>query len=184
MIRVSIVAESAIVARGLASLVADDGRFEIVETQADVLLASGIGAADAPPDAPVVLLTDEPVEAWDHAGPVHAWLPFHSTPEDIVAALVAASRGLSVLTAAQTAILFDRRASRQRTAALLDPLTSRELQVLRLMAEGLANKEIAAQLGISDHTVKFHVTSILSKLHAATRAEAVALGIRQGLVPI
>ncbi len=62
------------------------------------------------------------------------------------------------------------------------PLTPRELDVLRLMADGASNKIIAHKLGISDHTVKFHVTSILSKLNAGTRTEAVTLGIRQGLV--
>jgi DNA-binding NarL/FixJ family response regulator len=65
---------------------------------------------------------------------------------------------------------------------LTTPLTPRELEVLRLMADGASNKIIAHKLGISDHTVKFHVTSILSKLNAGTRTEAVTLGIRQGLV--
>jgi len=62
------------------------------------------------------------------------------------------------------------------------PLTPRELEVLRLLADGASNKMIAHKLGISEHTVKFHVTSILSKLNAGTRTEAVTLGIRQGLV--
>lgn len=62
------------------------------------------------------------------------------------------------------------------------PLTPRELEVLRLMADGASNKIIAHRLGISGHTVKFHVTSILSKLHAGSRTEAVTLGVRQGLV--
>lgn len=61
-------------------------------------------------------------------------------------------------------------------------LTSRETEVLRLMADGASNKIIAHQLGISDHTVKFHVTSILSKLNAGSRTEAVTLGIRVGLI--
>jgi len=51
-----------------------------------------------------------------------------------------------------------------------------------MLAGGLANKEIAARLSISDHTVKFHVASILGKLGASTRTEAVSIGIRQGLV--
>ena len=61
-------------------------------------------------------------------------------------------------------------------------LTPREIEVLRLMADGESNKRIAHKLGISDHTVKFHVTSILSKLNAGTRTEAVTLGVRMGLV--
>jgi DNA-binding NarL/FixJ family response regulator len=65
---------------------------------------------------------------------------------------------------------------------LLEPLTRREREVLQMLAAGLANKEIAARLAISDHTVKFHVASILGKLGASTRTEAVSAGIRRGLV--
>lgn len=61
-------------------------------------------------------------------------------------------------------------------------MTARELEVLRLLALGLANKQIAARLNISDHTVKFHVAAILGKLGASSRTEAVAIGIRTGLV--
>jgi DNA-binding NarL/FixJ family response regulator len=61
-------------------------------------------------------------------------------------------------------------------------LTPREIEVLRLLADGMSNKIIAHQLGISDHTVKFHVTSILTKLNAGSRTEAVTLGVRMGLV--
>jgi DNA-binding NarL/FixJ family response regulator len=61
-------------------------------------------------------------------------------------------------------------------------LTPREVEVLRLLADGASNKIIAHKLGISDHTVKFHVTSILSKMNAGTRTEAVTLGVRMGLV--
>ncbi len=61
-------------------------------------------------------------------------------------------------------------------------LTSREKEVLRLMADGASNKIIAHKLGISDHTAKFHVTSLFSKLGAGSRTEAVTLGIRMGLI--
>lgn len=67
-------------------------------------------------------------------------------------------------------------------AELAEPLTPREGEVLQRLASGLGNKQIADQLHISEHTVKFHVASILGKLGAGTRTEAVALGIRQGLV--
>jgi DNA-binding NarL/FixJ family response regulator len=70
----------------------------------------------------------------------------------------------------------------------LDPsdqiLTPREIEVVRMIADGLGNKEIASKLGISDHTVKFHISSIFAKLGAANRAEAVVLGIRQGLIMV
>jgi DNA-binding NarL/FixJ family response regulator len=62
------------------------------------------------------------------------------------------------------------------------PLTGRELEVLTLLAHGLGNKEIAVRLGISDHTVKFHIGSIFNKLDASSRTEAVTVGIRAGLI--
>lgn len=63
-----------------------------------------------------------------------------------------------------------------------EDLTPRELQVLQLLAEGLPNRAIAQRLQISEHTVKFHVATILSKLEAHTRTEAVIRAIREGLI--
>jgi len=68
--------------------------------------------------------------------------------------------------------------------ALLDPLTPREVQVLELLAEGLANKAIAERLTISDQTVKFHVASIYGKLGAANRTDAVRRAVRRGLITL
>ncbi len=67
---------------------------------------------------------------------------------------------------------------------LVELLTARELDVLELLAQGLANKAIADRLGISDQTVKFHVASITSKLGAANRTDAVRLGVRRGLIAL
>jgi DNA-binding NarL/FixJ family response regulator len=64
----------------------------------------------------------------------------------------------------------------------VEQLTARELQVLQLLARGLANKQIALQMGISEHTVKFHVSSIYARLGVSSRTEAVRLGVQQGLV--
>ena len=63
-------------------------------------------------------------------------------------------------------------------------LSARELDVLRLVARGLANKEIAADLGITTHTVKYHLAAVLEKLGVRSRTEAVSLGVRKGLVPL
>jgi DNA-binding NarL/FixJ family response regulator len=63
-------------------------------------------------------------------------------------------------------------------------LTAREFEVLRLLSDGLGNREIASRLAISEHTAKFHISSILGKLNVATRTEAVSQGIRRGLIPI
>jgi DNA-binding NarL/FixJ family response regulator len=65
---------------------------------------------------------------------------------------------------------------------LIEPLTPRESDVLELLTEGLSNKAIAARLGISDQTVKFHIAAILAKLGAANRTDAVRLALRRGLV--
>ena len=67
---------------------------------------------------------------------------------------------------------------------MAEDLTARESEVLRLVSLGLGNKEIAVRLAISEHTAKFHISSILGKLHAGSRTEAVSLGIRKGLIPI
>ncbi len=68
--------------------------------------------------------------------------------------------------------------------ALTEDLTAREVEVLRLMARGNRNKQVAAQLSISEHTAKFHVSSVLAKLGARTRTEAVTIGVMRGLVAI
>lgn len=68
--------------------------------------------------------------------------------------------------------------------ALVEALTPRERQVLELVADGLSNKAIAARLGVSDETVKFHLTAIFGKLGASNRTDAVRLALRRGLVPL
>ena len=65
-----------------------------------------------------------------------------------------------------------------------EALTSRELEVFELLAKGLSNRDVAGVLGISAHTAKFHVAQILAKVGAATRAEAVAIGLRLGLIGV
>ncbi len=98
-------------------------------------------------------------------------------PEAIAAALLAAARGLAVLDGDLAGDLL-----RLPAAAPAEPLTPREREVLSLLAEGLANKAIAARLGISEHTAKFHVNAILGKLGVESRAEAIVQAARMGLV--
>jgi NarL family two-component system response regulator YdfI len=109
-----------------------------------------------------------------------------SDPDDIISAILAAHDGLVLLSAPAAeslAAVYDDRALEVETG-LSEEITSRETDVLRMVAEGLVNKDIATRLGISEHTVKFHISSILDKFGASTRTEAVALGIRRGLIPI
>jgi len=76
------------------------------------------------------------------------------------------------------------RSSALESKSLIEHLTPREREVLELVAEGLSNRAIAERLGNSEHTVKFHVSSLLGKLGAVTRAELVGLAIRRGLIMI
>jgi len=117
-----------------------------------------------------------------HAG-IRAVLPSGLPTDQLAAALQAVASGLVVLHPAEVQAAFPVAAPpSQPLAELPEPLTRREREVLQMLAAGLANKEIAARLNISEHTAKFHVAAILGKLGAATRTEAVALGIRRGLV--
>jgi DNA-binding NarL/FixJ family response regulator len=69
-------------------------------------------------------------------------------------------------------------------AALVEPLTPRELQVLQLVADGLPNKAVALRLAVSDETVKFHLAAVFGKLGASNRTDAVRLALRRGLIAI
>jgi two-component system, NarL family, response regulator YdfI len=111
-------------------------------------------------------------------------LPSGLTGTELVTAIEAAAAGFVVLDehSAEAMLGSPTFATGIDSNASIEPLTPREIEVLRLLALGLGNKEIAARLEISEHTVKFHVASILSKLGAASRTEAVTLGIRHGLV--
>ena len=105
-----------------------------------------------------------------------------------VAALLHADREIVVVGAAEDAdlVLSERvvQAAAPATASPDAALTARELEVLRLLARGLGNKEIAGELGITTHTVKYHLAALLEKLGVRSRTEAVSLGIRRGLVPL
>jgi NarL family two-component system response regulator YdfI len=154
------------------SLIDSLTRFDVSTEIAIILLAAGS----------VVPWPGETLRAGFRAG-VRAVLPVDASPHQLLAALQAVTSGLFVLhpNAVEALAPAASPASRQLTE-LAEPLTRREREVLQMLAAGLANKEIATRLGISDHTAKFHVASILGKLGAATRAEAVTLGIRRGLV--
>ena len=153
--------------------------------------------AEWPDPAPAVLvvLADStrrtPADLAGEHGPVRAVLPRDATSAEILAAIDAVVAGLVVL---HPDALADplapargpRREARPERGAVDpgQPLTTREIEVLGMLAEGLGNKAIASRLGISTHTAKFHVASILAKLGAGGRTEAVTIGMRRGLVVI
>jgi NarL family two-component system response regulator YdfI len=206
MISVWVAASSAVVRAGLETVVRASGfltmagavsidRLEeqLDEITADVLLLAlprlddDWIAALATSAIPVVILTDMPrASSAAHAlrGNTRSILSPDSNQEEIEAAIVSAAAGLITLQAGAIEVLFDQGGPAPRVAPNPpeEPLTARELEVLGLLGEGVSNKLIAHALGISEHTVKFHVTSIMSKLHAGSRTDAVMQGIRLGLI--
>jgi DNA-binding NarL/FixJ family response regulator len=146
------------------------------------------GLGDQPPPPAVVVLTDDARSALA-AGRlrpgVRAVLPRTASPAEIGAAVEAAALGLAVFHPDGLAALRSTAVAARADPDVLDQrLTPRETEILAMMAEGLGNKRIATRLAISSHTVKFHVASILAKLGAASRTEAVTIGVRRGLILI
>ena len=150
---------------------------------ADTRAVAWLRERDAGTAPAILVLTDRPRGGfwaeWLRTGS-RAVLPAHASVAVIVAAIEAITAGLVVLhpdtmPGARPAL------AASRVAAALSP---REIEVLGMMADGLGNKIIAARLGISLHTVKFHVASIFAKLGAESRTEAVTNGVRQGVLMI
>jgi len=151
---------------------------------------------DAPAGTGSVALIDDPDPAWVRSAlraSIHAVIGRDANIEDMQLALQAADAGFVLLhpTSVQGLLQSNSIAEIDEISVegiahedLLEDLTARESEVLRLVSMGLGNKEIAVRLAISEHTAKFHISSILSKLHAGSRTEAVSLGIRKGLISI
>jgi len=180
VIRVQIAASSAVVRTGLESLISSSPELTVTDSYADVVLAA-VPLDDLAPASAIVLLGEGSwsSEALRHG--VRAILPADASATEILAAIEAAAAGLAAIDPADLEALVAA-AAPQAVADVATPLTARELDVLRMLAEGAANKTIAWKLGISEHTVKFHVAQILAKLNAGTRTEAVTVGIRKGLI--
>jgi two-component system, NarL family, response regulator YdfI len=147
----------------------------------------------APAAAALVVLADAPrrvrADVAMERGLVRAVLPRDATSGEILAAIDAVVAGLVVFHPDALADALAARPPRESRPARIaadpaQPLTAREIEVLGMLAEGLGNKTIAVRLGISTHTAKFHVASILAKLGAGSRTEAVTVGMRRGLVVI
>jgi two-component system, NarL family, response regulator YdfI len=115
---------------------------------------------------------------------VHGLLPHSATSEEVESTILAVANGLTVLHPVFSDRLAEELPSPAITPELSERLSDRELQILDALSIGLSNKQIASQFYISEHTVKFHVSSILSKLQVASRTEAVTIGIRQGLIKL
>ena len=199
-VRLLVVADDPLSRAGLAALLAGRG---------DVALAGEVRAEEAPrvaaelavgaavwdlgppgaaapafaalPATPVVAVAADDAQAADALrGGARAVL-FRGAPADaLAAAAVAAAHGLAALDAS----LADEWLRPPEPPDAAEGLTAREREVLALLAEGLGNKAIAARLGISEHTAKFHVNAILSKLGAESRSAAIEKAARLGLVTL
>ena len=198
-----LIADDPLARAGLAALLADVPGCEIVGQMSSVSLT-----ADFPPD----LLTPPDVIIWDMGWePDETVLDWPDMPAPVLALLNDGEQATAVwqsgvrgillrdmdtdkLLAAAQAIVSGLVVVEPQLAGTLlpladrddfapdDPLTPRELEVLQRLAEGLTNKAIAQQLGISEHTIKFHVNAIMGKLHAQSRTEAVVRATRLGLI--
>jgi len=205
VIRVFIVAGSAVVRSGLEALFRGDSRFSVAgagqtlsateilrEHPPDVVLMdvpenTELSAQFRFREGPAVVLLADDLSRREFRTALHygakAILARSSSGQEITAAIEAATVGLIVLGSDQIDTLLPSTPGRFDIDEIpAEPLTPREIEVLELLAEGAGNKQIADRLKLSEHTVKFHVSSILGKLGAASRTEAVTEAIRRGLV--
>lgn len=210
-LRILVIAENLLARAGLAALLAEQNGFRVVgqvaggESLADDIdvyrpdvmvwdfgwdsrnaqdcLAELIDEAGAGALLPLLILLPDDEHAAETAILLRSaqsggLLLRDAQPDQLAAALSAVGQGLIVFDPALATLP----ASDSIPEAPVSPLTAREREVLNLLAEGLANKNIALRLGISDHTVKFHVNAIMSKLNAQSRTDAVVRATRLGLI--
>jgi two-component system response regulator DegU len=126
-------------------------------------------------------------------GQAASYLSKESTAEKLVETIRRVAHGehpinesltTSPKVAEQVLLQFQELSRRTEAEALISPLTPREMEILRYIGQGFLNKQIAAELSISEQTIKNHVTSILRKLNANARTEAVVLALKQGLITL
>lgn len=159
----------------------------LIDAEAEVILYASASASlpdlETGPvqEAAFLLLTDDPsmVRALMRRRGIWGALPLEASREELLAAIHALAEGLIV----SAAHFLDER-SGPREESESPALSEREIEVLGLLAQGLANKQIAAALGVSEHTVKFHVSSIYTKLGVTNRTEAARQGVRRGWIAI
>jgi DNA-binding NarL/FixJ family response regulator len=197
VIRVQLNLSSPALRAGLRALLSSDNTIKIINdsldenSEADVVITSASHAPfsgsslntsnelDSGSSAATLFLSDDRLNAREMMRLSRVWgvLPTESSAEELTAAVHALAQGLIVGT---STLLFES----ENEPLSHGPLTDRESEVLGLVAKGLANKQIAVALGISEHTVKFHVSSIYSKLNVTNRTEAVREGLRGGWVAL
>ena len=182
-VRVLVASDDPLARSALTALFADRENVQVVARDPDVVVwefgsARGV---DAHAPAPLLAVLAEESQAAEALSAGARGLVFRGVDADrLAAAAIAVANGLTVLDGGLGAALL--RPAEAAADALAEALTPREIEVLQLLAQGLTNRRIAERLGISDHTVKFHVNAILGKLGAQTRTEAIVQAARLGLV--
>jgi DNA-binding NarL/FixJ family response regulator len=154
----------------------------VVLADEELLEDAAIALAEDGTQALVLISDDDHAVSRLRALPLRGWgiVRPDAPPEELVAAAGAAAQGLIVLPKPLTERLLQESAVEE----LPEPLTAREREVLDLLGRGLSNKLIARELHISEHTVKFHISSLYAKLQVNNRAEAVSQGARHGLISL
>jgi DNA-binding NarL/FixJ family response regulator len=192
LIRILLVASSPALRAGLRAMLSSDAEMRVVaerstwhgvmegKAEADVVITTpasvSTGLLNTPITVPILFLQDDPLTNQRmQTSAVWGALPLETSDGELCAAVHALAEGLIV---GARGLLFGTTGEKAGNG----PLTDRETQVLGLLAKGMANKQIAAALGISEHTVKFHISSICGKLNAANRTQAVREGLRNGWI--
>jgi DNA-binding NarL/FixJ family response regulator len=202
LIRVTIVSPNSALRIGLRELLSRQPDIKVVgetvdlenvnENETEVALLASVSSArllENKATFAVLFLTDdvESLRGLLSSNP-RAWgvLSPDATEDELVASVRAVGEGLWVGAPSLVGDLI-RLSGRKESSSedsLVEPLTAREMEVIQLMAQGLANKQIALKLGISEHTVKFHLSSLYAKLGISSRTEAVKRGIELGLISL
>jgi DNA-binding NarL/FixJ family response regulator len=157
---------------------------DVVLLADEELLEEAAIAAEDGTQALVLISDDDHAIPRLRALPLRSWgvVPSDAPPEELAAAAVAVAQGLIVLPKSLTEQLLQGPAV--PVEELAEPLTAREREVLELLGRGLSNRLMARELHISEHTVKFHISSLYAKLKVNNRAEAVSQGARRGLISL
>lgn len=202
MVRVTIVSPNHALRVGLRGMLSHRAEIEIIgeaiqledvnERETDVAIVTSLSSSllnENKNSFAILFLTDD-IDSIRNAInlKLNGWgvLSLNATEDELVAGIFSVSEGLWVgaPNLIQSLMRLPKRGEGSEEESLAEPLTAREKEVLEKMAEGLANKQIALSLSISEHTVKFHLSSLYAKLGVASRTEAVKRGIELGLISL
>ena len=202
MIRVTIVSSNHALRVGLREMLGNQPDIKVVgetpdldgvnEVETEVVILASVSSTRLKEDKStygILFLTDDVEDVRKIINSTsRAWgvLSTNASDDELAAAVHAVGEGLWVGAPSLVKSLIRLHGRRESSddESLVEPLTAREMEVIQLMAQGLANKQIALALGVSEHTVKFHLSSLYAKLNSTGRTEAVKRGIELGLISL